>query len=183
MGRMKNVPDKLFREVWDRCEFVMEVADHFGMTRTQTENFANRLRNIGYKLGPKRKPVKVMYDEGKFCNIWKDCNSWDEVAARTGLTRREVKTMSNRLRNHGVYLKKFDPNFKHQNSNVRFPLDLAPTQYAPGSKEKIAVMQSRVERGLAIFHPQDATPETAVNRTPIRLDTFIERGIWTSLRD
>jgi hypothetical protein len=39
--------------------------------------------------------------------------------------------------------------------NVK-PEDYQPTEAMPGSREKVAVMAARVERGLPLWHPLDA---------------------------
>jgi len=42
------------------------------------------------------------------------------------------------------------------NHNRNLPLPGEPTQAMPGSREKIAVMKARAQRGEQIFHPDDA---------------------------
>lgn len=43
----------------------------------------------------------------------------------------------------------------------RAPLPESPTDAAPGSPEKVAVMAERASRGRALFHPRDAGAKRA----------------------
>jgi hypothetical protein len=40
--------------------------------------------------------------------------------------------------------------------NGRVPLAATPTRAMPGSQEKVAVLEERAQRHLALWHPQDA---------------------------
>lgn len=43
--------------------------------------------------------------------------------------------------------------------NVPLEEDTEPTQYLPGTRQKVAVMVSRASRGKSLFNPKDATFE------------------------
>jgi hypothetical protein len=42
------------------------------------------------------------------------------------------------------------------NGNLVVPLPAEPTTAAPGSPEKVAILQERARRGVALWHPSDA---------------------------
>ena len=65
---------------------------------------------------------------------------------------RELLILSKKenIKNVNDWLKYF-----RNDNNFNPPIDDNSTQAPPGSKEKIKVMQSRLERGKALFHPND----------------------------
>ena len=65
---------------------------------------------------------------------------------------RELLVLSKKenIKNVNDWLKYF-----RNDNNFNPPIDDNSTQAPPGSKEKIKVMQSRLERGKALFHPDD----------------------------
>ena len=46
------------------------------------------------------------------------------------------------------------------NGNLDMPVPTEPTAAAPGSPEKVAILEDRARRGLALWHPLDAPMDT-----------------------
>ena len=72
----------------------------------------------------------------------KDCESY----LKSILTKRDKK----KLKTVNDWLAYF-----RNDNNFNPPLDDKPTDAPPGSEEKKQVLQSRLERGKALFHPDD----------------------------
>ena len=101
----------------------------------------------------------------KFERVWNDCESSAEAACKLGIDVRIARSIAQQMRNHGWILKSFYGNAEVVDNRPRKPTP-HPTMFAPGSPMKIEVMRMRASRDEQIWHPNDATAETAIDRVP-----------------
>ena len=68
---------------------------------------------------------------------------------------RELRFEAMRKRRRLVILDRLEAKRLQDDGPLDFPVPKMPTGHWAGSREKIEAMRERVERGEAIFHPED----------------------------
>jgi hypothetical protein len=107
--------------------------------------------------------VKVKQSE--FVRIWNESESERKAAYSLKMSLALANETAERLRKKGLELQHFrDRNHTDEvfaeDYEPAFTVPEEPTQFGPGSPEKVRLMQQRVASGQPLWHPDDATVVT-----------------------
>lgn len=123
--------------------------------------------------------AKIRISGSEFIRVCNESKSMSDVARHFRISRETVRYRIKKMREKGSKIKEFAPQYLKLDQRLPggysdksalpdFEPDPVPnpTLWAPGSVEKVEVLAERVEQGEMLWHADDATPETAINRVP-----------------